>query len=145
MSKSPEITYIDTSVIVSYVDEADPNHEKAVALVSGISGRRVVSRLTLAELASVYSRAGLGDPLPLAIYSVKRVGAELVEVDFNEVLKEAFARAPALKLKTLDLLHVVACSRAGCSEFATLDADVIRRADSIRESLNIKVLAPPRF
>jgi predicted nucleic acid-binding protein len=60
--------YIDTCVIVSYVDEADPNHERAARLVEGLGGERFVSMLPLVELASVYSRAGLGEPLPLAVF-----------------------------------------------------------------------------
>jgi predicted nucleic acid-binding protein len=34
----PAPAYVDTSVIVSYIDEADPNHERALALVEGLSG-----------------------------------------------------------------------------------------------------------
>ncbi|MDK6028896.1 type II toxin-antitoxin system VapC family toxin [Ignisphaera sp. 4213-co] len=142
MNRSSRTIYIDTNVIISYVDEADPNHEKVVALVDNINGKRVVSKLTLVELASVYSRAGLRDPLPLAIYSTRRVGAELVEIDFNDVLKESFTYAPILKLKTLDLLHIVACSKAMCSEFVTLDTDIIRKANEIRNVLNINVITP---
>jgi hypothetical protein len=49
--------------------------------------------LTLVELASVYSRAGLEEPLPLVMYSVRSVGAEVVEVDFSEVLKGSIVKA----------------------------------------------------
>jgi hypothetical protein len=57
--------YIDTCVIVSYVDEADLNHERALRLVEGLDRERFVSMLSLVELASVYSRAGLGGAPPL--------------------------------------------------------------------------------
>ena len=61
--------YIDTNVIISYVDELDSNHEKARMLVESLGGDRIVSRLTLVELVSVHSRAGLEEPVPLAIYT----------------------------------------------------------------------------
>ncbi len=51
--------YIDTGIIVSYMDEADANHSRAVRLIQSLWGEKLVtSRLALLELASVYSRAG---------------------------------------------------------------------------------------
>ncbi|MEM3984336.1 MAG: hypothetical protein QW630_07445 [Sulfolobales archaeon] len=49
------------NLIVSYIDEADPNHEKAV------------------ELVSVFSRAGLEEPVALALYSVRSIKADMVQ------------------------------------------------------------------
>ncbi|MCS7366646.1 MAG: type II toxin-antitoxin system VapC family toxin [archaeon YNP-WB-062] len=132
--------YIDTNVIISYIDEADPNHGKALKLVEGLSGDRVVSRLTLAELVSVYSRAGLEDPLPLAMYSLKRIKAKIVEVDFNEILRIAIVKAPILKLKTLDLLHIITCKVAGCGEFATMDSSIIGKSEVIGGELGVRVM-----
>jgi predicted nucleic acid-binding protein len=139
----PARAYVDTSVIVSYIDEADPNHERALALVKGLSGGRVVSKLTLVELASVYSMAGLEEPLPLVVYSVRSVGAEVVEVDFSEALRDAIVKAPTLKLRTLDLIHIMACRSAGCKEFVTLDSDIAGRAGVIDRELGIKVVSRP--
>jgi hypothetical protein len=68
--------------------------KEALALVKGLSGGRVVSKLTLVELASVYSMAGLEEPLPLVVYSVRSVGAEVVEVGFSEALRDAIVKAP---------------------------------------------------
>jgi hypothetical protein len=68
------------------------------------------------ELVSVYSRAGLEEPLPLAMYSLKRIKAKIVEVDFNEILRISIVKAPILKLRTLDLLHIITCKVAGCGD-----------------------------
>jgi hypothetical protein len=46
-----------------------PGHEKARMLVESLGGDRIVSRLTLVELVSVHSRAGLEEPVLLAIYT----------------------------------------------------------------------------
>jgi len=134
------LIYIDTSVILSYIDEADPNHGRAFKLIESLSSERVVSRLVIAELVSVYSRAGLEEPLPLAIYSVKVIGASEIDVDFGEVLRNAIVKAPALKLRTLDLLHIIACEAAGCEEFATLDSDILRKSEVIDRELGIEVI-----
>lgn len=134
------MNYVDTSVIVSYIDEADLNHGKAVELVETLRDRRVVSRLTLVELISVFSRAGLENPIALALYSVKSVKADVLQVDFNEVLNHAVKYAPILKLKTLDLLHVMTCWLAGCKKLATLDKDVAKKSDIIAKMLGLEVV-----
>jgi predicted nucleic acid-binding protein len=86
--------YIDTNVIISFINEADPNHGKALKLVNKLSRDRVVSMLTLVELAielaSVYSQAGLEKPLALTLYSIEVVNAGIADADFNNVLKTAF-------------------------------------------------------
>jgi len=105
--------YLDTNVLISYIDELDANHETAVKLLKGLREKKVVSKLTLVELASVYSRAGLEEPLALALYSVNRAGASVATVDFNDVMTRAFKYAQILGLRSPDLLHVVACKLAG--------------------------------
>ena len=132
--------YLDTCVIVAAIDELDPNHEKALSLLARIENmRKVVSRLTLVELASVFSRAKIEEPIALAIYAVKRVGAEVLDIDFNEVLTKAFRYAPGLRLRTLDLLHIVACSLCGARAFATLDKDIVSKSSVIEEMLGIEI------
>ncbi len=131
--------YIDTNVIIAFIDERDPNHGKAVELLESLEGDRVVSKLSLVELASVYSRAGLDESLALSIYSIKRIGARIVDVDFNEVLLHAFKLAPLLKLRTLDLLHVAACKVIGAKLFVTFDKDIISKS-SLIDRIGIKII-----
>lgn len=111
-------------------------------MLNSTSGRRLVSRLTLVELVSVYSRAGLEDPVALAIYSVERAGAGVAGVDFDEVLEKAVLHAERLRLRTLDLLHVVASSVLGCRLFITLDTDVINKSEGVRRELGVEVIKP---
>ena len=128
--------------IVSYIDELDANHSRAEELFRILGRDRVVSQLTLVELASVYSRAGLEKPLSLGYYSVKRVGARIIDVDFNKVLIEALRLAPVLGLRSLDLLHITACKLIGASVFATFDKDIISKADKIK-TIGISVIVKP--
>jgi len=72
------MTCIDTDVIISFVDEKDPNHEKALRLVNKLPKDRATSMLTLVELASVYSQAGLEKPPALALYSIDVIRQELL-------------------------------------------------------------------
>jgi len=93
-------TYIDTSVIISFVDEKDSNHEKALRLVNKLPKDRATSMLTLVELASVYSRAGLEKPLALTLYSIDVVNARIIDdIDFNTVLRKALTYAQQLGLE----------------------------------------------
>jgi predicted nucleic acid-binding protein len=137
---SDTCVYLDTNVVIAVIDERDPNHDSVVETLGGISGRRLVSRLTLVELASVYSRAGLEDPVALAIYSVEKAGAGVAVLDFNEVLEKAVLHAGRLGLRTLDLLHVVASSMLGCRAFITLDTDIINKSVRIGEELGVRVV-----
>ncbi|MEM2849023.1 MAG: PIN domain-containing protein [Candidatus Bathyarchaeia archaeon] len=134
--------YVDTSLVISYVDSKDPNHAKAERIVSSInSERKVVSILVLVELASVYSRAGLEKPLELTLYSLELISAEVFEIDYNEVLRKAFIITPAFKMRTLDLLHIIACSSIKANKFVTLDQEIISKANIILETLGIKIVA----
>lgn len=134
--------YVDTSLIISYVDLKDPNHVKAERIVSSInSERKVVSMLVLVELASVYSRAELEKPLELALYSLDLIGAEILEIDHNEVLRGAFRMTSTLKMRTLDLLNLTACSLIKANRFATLDQEIISKANVILEALEIEIVA----
>jgi predicted nucleic acid-binding protein len=125
------LIYIDTNVIVSYVDEKDPNHDKVVAMFKQLERERVVSQLTLLELSSIYARAELERPIPLAISSIKR---------FNASMIESLRRVPTLRLKTLDLLHISMAKLMGAKSLATLDKDIARRADMIKDTMGIEII-----
>ena len=64
--------YLDTNIVIANIDEKDSNHNSVVKPLGGITSRRLVSRLTLVELASTYTRAGLEDPVSLVMYSVEK-------------------------------------------------------------------------
>jgi len=63
-----------------------------------------------------------------------------VKLDFNSVLREATKRAPSLRLRTLDLLHLVACRAAGCEDFATLYAGIAERAEAVSRELSVRAI-----
>jgi len=138
------MSYVDTNVIVAYVDELDPNHSKAVALLSS-EGEKLTSKLTLVELTSVYSRAEFDEPLSLAMYSLKLAGVKLVEADFDRALVRSLELAPILRLRTLDLLHLALCEVLRIKRFATFDREIAARSDVIRRKLGIEVVSEAGF
>ncbi len=132
--------YLDTNVIISYIDKKDPNHLDAEKLIRLIKNEtKVVSELTKIELASVFSRGNIEDPQAFAIYSINETGALIMKTDFNKILIEAFKLSSVLKLRTLDLLHVSACRVLKANRFATFDKNIIARRREL-EKINIKVL-----
>jgi predicted nucleic acid-binding protein len=137
---SDTCVYLDTNIVIANIDEKDPNHNNVVKQLGGITSRRLVSRLTLVELATVYTRPDLENPVALAMYSVEKAGASIARVDFNEVLEKAVLHAERLRLRTLDLLHVVLSNILGCKVFFTLDTDIINKSEKIKEELDITVV-----
>ena len=135
--------YLDTNVIISYVDELDSKHPDALELLSLLEGEKVASKLTLLELVSVFSRAGLDDPVALALYSIEEVGVRIEDIDFNIVVSKAVRLAQDLKLKTLDLLHLAACAEMRSEIFATFDEAILKRAEDIRRLLGVRVIGWP--
>jgi len=120
------LIYLDTNIIISFMDELDVNHRRAPSLLSKLNDKLVVSKLTLAELANVYAKAGLENPVSLAIYSIKKVGGEELSFNFGKAFGRALKIAPLLKLRTLDLLHIAISLEAEAKHFATFDNDIIK-------------------
>ncbi len=120
--------YLDTNILISAIDEKDPLHQRVLKLSDKYKNiQRVTSELTLVELASVYSRAGLKEPIIYAIATSKSLYVEIVEADFNKILKQAFEYSEKLRLKTLDLLHITIAIMINASYFATFDKDIIEK------------------
>ncbi len=138
------MTYLDTNVIVSYINEKDPLHEKALKVVNSLN-KRTISKLVVLELYSVFSRvSGLqGLELDALVeYSIEATKSELKDVDLNEAFSLAMEYSGALKLKTLDLLHIIIASMIDDS-IATFDNDIIKREKEILKLLGIRVVKIP--
>ncbi len=60
-------------------------------------------------------------PVELAYYSVEATGAAIAEVSLNEALRAAIKGSPAIKLRTLDVMHLALCRLAGAWLFVTFD------------------------
>jgi predicted nucleic acid-binding protein len=74
------------------------------------------------------------------MYSIKRFGASIVEADLNIVMRESLRYVPMLRLKTLDLLHITIAKAVGAKSIATLDKDIAKKADLIKDTMAIEVI-----
>jgi len=133
--------YLDTNVIISYVDELDSKHGDAKSLLSTLEGNRAVSRLTLAELASAFSRADLDNPMAFALYSIEQSGAKVIDVDFSDIIIKALKLAGELRLRTLDLFHPVICAEIHAEIFATFDENIINKSEDIHRLLKVRIVS----
>ncbi len=115
------MAYLDTNVLLSHNFAEDPNHPYAVQLVETLRTRReemLVSLLTLIELYAYISRRIGALKLPphyarlsqkvaaVVTHIIKHAGAQPVDNTPADHLQKAMQLAHALRLKTLDLLHI---------------------------------------
>ncbi|BDC18848.1 PIN domain-containing protein [Acidianus sp. HS-5] len=125
--------YIDTSLVLALVNEKDPNHNMAIKIYPK-DGERIVSKLVLVELYSVYSRRvkiSNEELEALVNYTLSKCKCELEEIDFDKVIDLAVKISNKVKLKTLDLLHLSASILLE-SEILSLDKEIIEAKNKIR-------------
>ncbi|RLF12645.1 MAG: hypothetical protein DRJ68_03650 [Thermoprotei archaeon] len=136
--------YLDTNVLIAYINPKDALHRRAVNLLSRRSGEGfVASQLVVLELYSVFSRVmSVSDEELEALvnYTIKACGVEVVQVEWDEVYRSALSYANKLKLKVLDLLHVVVAQLAGAKTFMSFDRDINSMASVIEELLDLRVI-----
>ncbi|ACP37994.1 type II toxin-antitoxin system VapC family toxin [Saccharolobus islandicus] len=129
--------YIDTSLLVALVNEKDHNHETALKIVPK-EGRdeKVISKLVIVELYSVYSRrmsVSEEELEALVNYTLTKCGCKVEEVDFGKVMELAITLSGKAKLKTLDLLHLSA-SKLMSSEILSLDKEIMNVKEKLKDS-----------
>jgi len=162
------VAYTDTSVIVAALDPSDPRCRKARRLLED-GGYRVVSELTLVELASAVSRRGellsslagaigADEELTLSaalLYLLKRFNLKYRPLEqrssfaaFGRVgaaASAALSLASSLKLKPLDLLHAAYAKLLKeqgepISAIETADREFWERREEIRETVGLRVV-----
>ena len=124
--------YIDTSLAVALVNDGDPNHELALSIFPK-EGEKLVSKLVLIELYSVYSRRlNVSDEELEAIvnYTIHKCGCKVEDVEFDKAVDLAVKLSNKVKLKTLDLLHLSAAKLLG-SEIMSLDKEIINAKNKL--------------
>jgi len=132
------MSYLDTSVIIAYCIERDPQHNKAVKIIEKLkeTSKFYASTLTLVELYSWLSRNIQKYKLPpgieeildyesklrltipyclqilsTAIFSDETKLTSIGNLKLFYKFSEAINLAAKLKLKTLDLLHITYASQ----------------------------------
>ncbi len=160
------MSYVDTSVLVAALDPEDPRLDSAKGFLEQ-GGYKLVSELTLVELASVIGRRSdfLADlskrlgvderkaALAVLTYIIKRFNLVYKEVDSSKLvgfhrmyspMAEAVNFSNLLRLKTLDLLHAAYMKTLKdmgepVSEIVTVDADFKKAENLLKTHLDVSV------
>jgi len=138
------LIYLDTNVLIAYINPKDKLHDRAVTLMSRYQKNEIViSQLVVLELYSVYSRVmNLSDVELEALvnYTIKKCEVRIANIDWDELYSQSLSYANSLKLKTLDLLHVMAAYLVGAKTMISLDKDINNKRSIIRDLLGLEVL-----
>ena len=131
--------YIDTSVILSYINLNDANHRAGRQLI-GSSANMVISSITQLELKSVLARTTklTEEEIEAYLQYVDEIGIEFKNTDLNRVFNRAIEITFNLKMKTLYVLHLAAALEIGAGTLVSLDQDFESRSQEIR-NLGIKL------
>lgn len=158
--------YVETSLLLSSLIENDINNRLARAILERADDP-VTSELTILEATAVLSRIIEHIELPeeivlqvverpevavdsLVMYAMRRENIRVMEVEHYtlsiygirtlKIVKKAMEIAKALRLKTLDLLHVVYAEEIGANRILTLDKEMAKRGKMIRKLTGIEVI-----
>ncbi len=131
--------YIDTSVIISYLNENDVNHSRALETLKQI-GDMVISQIVTLELRSVLARTTNLNEYEIEAYIeyLSEIKLKVSEIDFNDVFSNAEEIAFKIKMRTLDILHLSACMMLNANTFVTFDHEFAEKKNVIAEfGLNV--------
>lgn len=133
------MNYIDTNVIISFLNSRDVNHERALKTLDH-DVEMVTSPVAVLELKSVLSRTtNLGtDEIEAFVDYLPEIKIEVPEVDMDKVVSNASEIAVNIRMKTLDILHLAAGVVLGADEFVTFDREFVEKEKDI-VNLGLKV------
>ena len=124
--------YIDTNVIIAFINNRDANHARALKIFN-YSNRKVTSMIAVLELKSVLSRTTKlsVDEIEAFVDYLPEINVEVPEVDSNKIIRNATDIAVRIRMKTLDLLHISASIIIGADAFITFDREFIEKEKEI--------------
>jgi len=126
------VDYIDTNVVISFLNQRDVNHARALKTLEN-SDEKVTSYVTILELKSVLSRTtalGVDEIEAFADY-LPEIDIKIPEVDMDRVVSNAIAIAVTIRMRTLDLLHLSASMMLGADKFITFDREFSEKKKEI--------------
>lgn len=133
------MNYIDTNVIISFLNSRDVNHPRAMKILDH-DGKMVTSPVAVLELKSVLSRTtnlALDEIEAFADY-LPEIDIEVPGVDMNKVISNAGEIAVRIRMKTLDLLHLSASIFLEADNFVTFDHEFAEKKNEIA-SLGLRI------
>lgn len=136
------MNYIDTNVIIAYINERDINHHRAAKAMDELR-EFVTSQVAVLELKSVLSRTTKLNENEIQAYAdyLKFINIDVLESDMNTVFKNASEISYKIKMKTLDILHVSASLVINAYTFVTLDTEFMAKKREMSD-IGLEVLSP---
>ncbi len=124
--------YIDTNVIISYLNKNDVNHSRALKILDN-GDKMITSMIAILELRSVLSRTTNldGDEIEAFVDYLPEIKLEVPELDMNTVFSNASEIAIRIRMKTLDILHLSASVLLSASNFVTFDGEFTEKENEI--------------
>ncbi len=134
--------YIDTSVLIAFIDKNDDKHYIAEEMLKKYSNK-IITKLNIIEMRSVLTRINLKmeEIDALIDYLVIKGEIKIIEVNMNKAIIKWNEIIEEIKLKTLDLLHIANAVILNATKFVTFDKDFISKKDRI-ESYKIEIINP---
>ena len=133
------MNYIDTNVIISFLNSRDINHEKALKTLNHDS-EMVTSPVAILELKSVLCRTTTldTDEIEAFVDYLHEINIEVPIIDMNKVISNAIEIAVNIRMKTLDILHLAAGVVLNVDDFITFDREFLEREKEI-ENIGLRV------
>ena len=133
------MNYIDTNVIISFLNSRDINHEKALKTLNHVS-EMVTSPVAILELKSVLCRTTTldTDEIEAFVDYLNEINIEVPMIDMNKVISNAIEIAVNIRMKTLDILHLAAGVVLNVDDFITFDREFLEKEKEI-ENIGLRV------
>ena len=133
------MNYIDTNVIISFLNSRDINHEKALKILNH-DGEMVTSPVAILELKSVLCRTTKldTDEIEAFVDYLHEINIEVPMIDMNKVISNAIEIAVNIRMKTLDILHLAAGVVLEVDDFITFDREFLEKEKEI-ENIGLRV------
>ena len=133
------MNYIDTNVIISFLNSRDINHEKALKTLNHDS-EMVTSPVAILELKSVLCRTTTldTDEIEAFVDYLHEINIEVPIIDMNKVISNAIEIAVNIRMKTLDILHLAAGVVLEVDDFITFDREFLEKEKEI-ENIGLRV------
>ena len=126
------MNYIDTNVIISFLNSRDVNHARALKILDH-DGKMVTSPVAVLELKSILSRTTNLDVDEIEAFAdyLPEINVEVPEVDIDKVISNAIEIAVRIRMKTLDLLHLSSSMILEADDFVTFDREFAEKEKEI--------------
>ena len=126
------LNYIDTNVIISFLNIRDVNHARAVKVFDN-KDQMITSPVTVLEIKSVLSRSTnlSEDEIEAFIDYLPEINVAVPEVNMDKIINNSIEIAVRVRMKTLDILHISASMMLEADTFVTFDSEFTAKEKEI--------------